>query len=95
MYARGKKSCRTESGPSSGGLGEKFLFLGYFRQINTQENAVVSYLFYSSLVLSVRYSFYGKKKPVKQSELWNIQKIKEILTQRHQYGAKNVSVIPF
>ena len=30
---------------------------------------------------------------MKQSELWNIQKIKEILTQRHQYGANSVLVI--
>ena len=70
MYARGEKSCRAERDPSSGGLEacypRKFLTLGsrkcHFQLINTQENAVVSCLFYSSQVLSVSYSFYGKKK---------------------------------
>ena len=45
---------------------------GHFQQIKTQENAVVSCLFYSSLVLSVRYSFTGLKRPVTKSEMWNI-----------------------
>ena len=55
---------------------------GHFQQIKTQENAgkrrktqenaVVSCLFYSSLVLSVRYGFTGIKGPVTKSELWNI-----------------------
>ena len=56
-----------------------------------------SSLLFIFLISSVvgKVQFLRDKKPVKQSELWNIQKIKEILTQRHQYGAKNVSVIPF
>ena len=68
-------------------------FAGHFQQINTQENVVVSCLFYSSRVLSVMCIAYAKKKPVTQSELWNNERIKEILTQRHQYSAENVSVI--
>ena len=68
-------------------------FARHFQQINTQENVVVSCLFYSSRVLSVMCIAYAKKKPVTQSELWNNERIKEILTQRHQYSAENVSVI--
>ena len=35
---------------------------GHFQEIKTKENAVISCLFYPSLVLSVRYSAkYGKK----------------------------------
>ena len=58
-----------------------------------QENAIVS-LFDLSLVLSVRYSVYGKKRPVTPSELRNNIRIMKILTQSHQYSAKHVSVIP-
>ena len=45
---------------------------GHFQQIKLQENAVVSCLFYSSLVLSVRYGFTGIKRPGTKSELWSI-----------------------
>ena len=34
---------------------------GYSQEIMTKENAVISCLFYPSLVLLVRYSVYGKK----------------------------------
>ena len=34
-----------------------------------------------TLVLSVRYSVYGKKRPVTSSELWKNKRIKNILTQ--------------
>ena len=34
---------------------------GYFKEMNKQENAVVSCFFHFSLVLSIRYSFYEKK----------------------------------
>ena len=37
-------------------------FAGHFQQINTQENVVVSCLFYSSRVLSVMCIAYAKKK---------------------------------
>ena len=40
----------------------------YFQLINTQENPLVSCLFYPSLVLSVRWSVYGKKRPVTPSD---------------------------
>ena len=49
--------------------------LEHFQQINTQENAVVSCLFYSSLVLPVRYSVCEEKRPLTPSELWNNNKI--------------------
>ena len=38
---------------------------GHFQKMKTKENAVISCLFYPSLVLPVRYSVYGKKR-VKQ-----------------------------
>ena len=35
--------------------------LNFDRCVKTKENAVIGCLFYSSLVLSIRYSVYGKK----------------------------------
>ena len=58
---------------------------GHFQYINMPEDAVVSCIFYPSLVLSVRYTVYREKRPVvTHSELWN-NSVEEILTQRHQY----------
>ena len=47
---------------------------GHFQVINMPENVEVSCLFYPSLVLSVRYTVYGEKRPVTPSELWNNSK---------------------
>ena len=47
---------------------------GRFQYINMPENAVVSCLFYPSLLLSVRYTVSGEKRPVTHSELWNNSK---------------------
>ena len=44
--------------------------------------------FFLSLVLSVRYTVYGKKRPVTPSKLWNNKRIKAILTQGFGSGEK-------
>ena len=86
----GKKRCSAGGGPAqlegSGACTPRLKFrvsempfpafsLEHFQQINTQENAVVSCLFYSSLVLPVRYSVCEEKRPLTPSELWNNNKI--------------------
>ena len=59
-------------------------FAGHFQQINMQENAVASCLFYPSLVLLVRFSVYGKKEASDAVKITDNKRIKEILTQTHQ-----------
>ena len=110
MNARGKKSCSDEGGTTEEGLGAyypskivKFLvyeipfpgfFAEHFQQINTQENAAASCLFYPSLVLLlVRFSVYGNKEASDAVRIMDNKRINKILT-KHTNSAKNVPVIP-
>ena len=58
-----------------------------FRKFILRKMQLAMY-FFLSLVLSVRYSVYGKKRPVTPSKLWNNKRIKDILTQGFGSGEK-------
>ena len=58
-----------------------------FRKFILRKMQLVMY-FFLSLVLSVRYTVYGKKRPVTPSKLWNNKRIKDILTQGFGSGEK-------
>ena len=94
VYVSGKTGCSAEGGLTQGGLGEcsprKFFNLGSrkchfqrFPQDIFRKN-IFRCLFYQSPVLSASES----------DDYGIILKIKEILTQEHQYMAKIISVIP-
>ena len=69
-------------------------FAEHFQQINTQENAAASCLFYPSLVLLlVRFSVYGNKEASDAVRIMDNKRINKILT-KHTNSAKNVPVIP-
>ena len=66
---------------------------GYFQLIKTKENAVISCLFYPSLVLSVRYRLFTAKKGKRVTPTRTLQEKRKMYTGKLCYNVINIDYI--